>query len=94
MNCHFQSNLRHIFRTWADYARRELRLANAIKNVIMKSLYHKGFEHIREFSRVMDENTRKKKMIERMRRRFWKANCAYAMHVWRQTEYFQTQEMI
>ena len=43
----FQSNLRNIFLTWRDYSRRNIRLANAIKSVMQKSLQHKGFEQIR-----------------------------------------------
>ena len=83
----FQSNLRNIFLTWRDYSRRSIRLANAIKSVIQKSLQIKGFEMIREFAK-QDETTQKKmRMIAKIRRMFWKANCGYAMSIWRQTEF-------
>ena len=48
---HMQGRLRYIFLQWAAHTKRQRHLANCIKTVCLKSLWQRGFQNIREYSR-------------------------------------------
>ena len=91
---HFQGRLRYIFLQWAAHTKRQRHFSNCIKNVIMKSIWERGFQNIREFARDKHLTRNQNKSITKIRNMFWKRNCGAALTKWRQTEYEQTLEMI
>ena len=70
------------------------RFTDAIANVIQKSIWQRGFQNIREFSRDKQCTRSQNKAINKLRSMFWKRNCGAALSKWRQTEYEQAMEMI
>lgn len=62
--------------------------------MILKSLWERGFQNIREFSRDKERTRDQNKIVTKIRNMFWRRNCGAALSKWRQTEYEQTLEMI
>ena len=91
---HYQSRLRYIFTQWAAFTKRQRHFADSIKNVILKSMWQKGFDNIRAFSEDKKLTRNQNKSLNKLRRMFWQRNCGAALSKWRQTEYIQAVEMI
>ena len=50
-NNDFQGRLRFIFGSWRDHTKRQRHFSRCIQRVIEKSIWQRGFQNIREFSR-------------------------------------------
>lgn len=91
---HYQSRLRYIFTQWAAFTKRQRHFANSIRNVVQKSMWQKGMDHIKAFSEDKKLTRGQNRSLEKIRRMFWSRTCGAALSKWRQTEYFQALEMI
>ena len=93
-NLDFQGRLRFLFGTWREHTRRQVHFTKCISNVISKSLWQRGFQNIREYSRDKNMTRGQNSSITKLRVMFWKRNCAAAFSKWRQTEYVDAIEMM
>ncbi len=93
-NSHMQGRLRALFLAWASHTKRQRHFARCIQNVCTKSLWQRGFQNIREFARDKGLTRGQNSKLEKIKRMFWRRNCAAAFSKWRQTEYEQALEMI
>jgi len=94
LNNDFQGRLRFLFGQWKEHTRKQKHFASCIRNVMLKSLWQRGFQNIREFSRDKKLTRDQNSSLVKMRNMFWRNNCARAFSKWRQTEYEQAMEMI
>jgi len=75
--------LRFIFLQWAAHTKRQRHFANCIKNVVMKSMWERGFQNIREFARDKTMTRNQNKSLTKIRNMFWRRNCGAALTKWR-----------
>lgn len=85
--CHFQSRMRACFLAWRDHTRRTVAFVNTLTHVIQNTLWHQGFQNIKEFSRDKQLTRKQNVQLQRIRRMFWQRNCAAAFSKWKETEF-------
>ena len=82
-NNDFQGRLRFLFGQWREHTRRQKHFAMCIKSVMLKSLWQRGFQNIREFSRDKKLTRDQNSSLAKMRNMFWRLNCGRAFSKWR-----------
>jgi hypothetical protein len=68
---YFVDNRRYIIQHWRAFVARQKAFATAIKNALTKSMWSKGFTHIKAFARDKQETRTQNKKLTKIRRMFW-----------------------
>jgi uncharacterized protein YchJ len=68
---YFVDNRRYIIQHWRAFVARQKAFATAIKNALTKSMWSKGFTHIKAFARDKQETRTQNRKLTKIRRMFW-----------------------
>lgn len=91
---HMMSKRRAFFLGWKDHTRRTVAFCRTLTHVIEHTIWHQGFENIKEFSRDKALTRKQNASLQRIRRMFWRRNCAAAFNDWKSKEFAVAIEAI
>lgn len=92
--CHFMSKRRAVFLAWKDHTKRTVAFCRTLRHVIENTLWHQGFQNIKEFSRDKALTRNQNSSLQRLRKMFSRRNCGAAFSRWKSKEFQVAMEGI
>lgn len=90
----FMSKQRAYFLSWRDHTKRTVAFCKTLTHVIEATLWHQGFQNIKEYSRDKQLTRLQNSSLQRVRRMFWRRNCGAAFSQWKSKEFAVAMEAI